>query len=389
MSACIYCGNPSDGPICYACMLGQAQGRKGTGGDRVQVPLGQYPATPQPTVRKGPWASEPTPRPMLHLTRLSGRYPKFWRSYEDMRRDRVRLGDWPAWCYCPVAGAYAIVSGGKDTPLSPAQQCEIPELAAVAAWRPTKGIYRFDPDLWRALIDTPIAGELPVDVLQRLPEWCVYLEAVDAIPGASKLTDGRPVFGFFAHLEHDANDGRAELRILIDAGEGLVPIILHLVPGGIQAALTAAFAESVRNAPGWFGSTLQLKAIQEYSGAVAAACISLLLYLCSDEPDYATERRPRIPREERGKRGDRIKAAQAPIVWDVGVRIGSVIRKSRETQPAEPQGGSHASPRPHLRRAHWHLYWTGQGRTVPRVKWLSPLLVGGDGVVPTIHPVKA
>ena len=55
-----------------------------------------------------------------------------------------------------------------------------------------------------------------------------------------------------------------------------------------------------------------------------------------------------------------------------------------------PGGGTHASPRPHMRRAHWHLYWTGTGRAVPRVKWIAPVFVRGEGAdTPVVtHTVK-
>jgi hypothetical protein len=43
-----------------------------------------------------------------------------------------------------------------------------------------------------------------------------------------------------------------------------------------------------------------------------------------------------------------------------------------------------------MRRAHWHTFLTGPGRTVPKVRWLHPILVAqarGE-VVTTIHPVE-
>jgi hypothetical protein len=42
----------------------------------------------------------------------------------------------------------------------------------------------------------------------------------------------------------------------------------------------------------------------------------------------------------------------------------------------EPHGG-HRSPRPHMRSAHAHLYWTGEARGVPVVKYLPPIPVKG------------
>ena len=47
--------------------------------------------------------------------------------------------------------------------------------------------------------------------------------------------------------------------------------------------------------------------------------------------------------------------------------------------------------RPHVRRAHWHHYWTGTGRTTLEVRWIEPTLVlpGGKGEteLPTVRKV--
>ena len=49
-------------------------------------------------------------------------------------------------------------------------------LAAIGTWRYSQGIYRFDDSVYEALRDTVPSGDMPVDVLYRLPEWCVYIE---------------------------------------------------------------------------------------------------------------------------------------------------------------------------------------------------------------------
>ena len=46
--------------------------------------------------------------------------------------------------------------------------------------------------------------------------------------------------------------------------------------------------------------------------------------------------------------------------------------------------GTHASPRPHIRRAHWHSFWVGKrdqpdARSVT-LKWLPPIPVNVQGV---------
>jgi hypothetical protein len=62
---------------------------------------------------------------------------------------------------------------------------------------------------------------------------------------------------------------------------------------------------------------------------------------------------------------------------------------ARGRLPAPPTG---ITLKPHIRRAHWHLFWAGKGRGEPRVKWLPPIPVNvtrsAEPTV-TVHPVGA
>ena len=77
-------------------------------------------------------------------------------------------------------------------------------------------------------------------------------------------------------------------------------------------------------------------------------------------------------------------------VWDVGVLISAAIRRFNGPAKASPVGidndavaRSHASPRAHVRSAHWHTYWTGPRDAVfplrrPVMRWIPPLPIGMD-----------
>lgn len=77
---------------------------------------------------------------------------------------------------------------------------------------------------------------------------------------------------------------------------------------------------------------------------------------------------------------------------EVGFRIGERFEamysvSDPQTRRESRKGGWKV--RPHVRRAHWHHYWTGKGRTDICVKWIEPVFVMGNGdsdVV--IHEVK-
>jgi hypothetical protein len=94
-------------------------------------------------------------------------------------------------------------------------------------------------------------------------------------------------------------------------------------------------------------------------------------------------------------------APNAPTFWEVAYRTGAAIRRAQEEAIRYvPKGGSHAPPRPHTRRAHWHHYWTGPkakpGNAQPTerkliLKWIPQLSINVDdehAIIPTIHEVK-
>jgi hypothetical protein len=339
------------------------------------------------------------PRPKQHLIAASKLYPGAWRKVDELRADRGKgLPDWPDWCFLPLAGAHAIVSQGGSMPMHLLP--DVGRLGALIAWRVTQGIYRFDPALYAAVVDTPMDREIPCDMLYRLPEWCVYVETPDL------QWQGDALHGFFAHLEHDIGTGRAELRLLLDSDSALTPLPLHLGAWPLAEAIERMQAEAIRQSVASSQSRLaaQLSGFDLASQAAGsiAPLISLLLYLCSAPEEIGTpEHRPANPQPKRTKQGWRLFAAEKAATWDVGVRIGAALRRAYQRsetsqQASDPQTGK-ASPRGHVRRAHWHGFWSGPRdpeRAADRqfkLRWLPPIPVNlddYDNLPATVHPVK-
>lgn len=75
------------------------------------------------------------------------------------------------------------------------------------------------------------------------------------------------------------------------------------------------------------------------------------------------------------------------FINDVGIRTGKKIcdkekavidayKQSEDYKNTNPK--VRKSPKAHFRSAHWHRYWTGQGRTELTVKWIEPVFVCGN-----------
>jgi len=299
------------------------------------------------------------------------------------RQDKRELGGWPDWCWCPLSAAYAIVGGGRQIPLEKVN--DVSALGALSTWRITQGIYRFDSDLFRSLWETEFDERLPIEVFYRLPEWCVYIEAPEGYDWA-----GVKLFGFFVHLEWDVNTGRTELRLLLDTEKGFAPLILHLSFPTINECLKSVWEEAEKNA----GFKPPLELLPQIRDT-QTPFVSVVLYLCSQAADIYDLRgkreKPGNPLPKKTKRGMRVFPHPEKTTWLVGYRIGAALRQVYQNrEDKESAGGAHASPRPHIRRAHWHSYWTGpkDGQLKIVLKWLPPTLVGGEQVIPTIHPVN-
>lgn len=344
-------------------------------------------------------------------------YPTAWQQADHFRRLRgAELPAWPDWCYLPLHGAYAAVSGGGEHRVPYERSHHVGIVGALAAWRMTQGIYRYDPALYPALIETPLDRELPREPLYRLPEWCVYAET----PGLEWRTDHerRPIHGVWAHLDWDERSpGRPhdELRLLLDTAvepdlaldplAGCMPLPIILGDGTIADALDRVIASGIEQAR---ARGMDYDPALGDSARVARMLwpiVSLLLYVCADDAqiDTASGRHPINPQPVRTRRdGWRLFPAAKPTTWDVGVRLGAALRRAYQSEQTAPSAGEipgdssaveKSRPRAHIRRAHWHGFWRGPraGERQFSLRWLPPIAVNVDAIdqLPaTVRPVR-
>lgn len=312
---------------------------------------------------------------------------------------------WPPWVWIPVAMAFtaAQVSG------SPNPALDASRVAALSTWIQTKTIYRIDPDLARSLLATSLPENLPTKAFRNLPEWCIYVSLPD-------LPEFEHLQGFYAHLDWEGDVGRPELRFLMDGRldgemEGLWPFNFFLDRDTISQALAdmdveARQAEVTGRNSDVRTSLKELDEETEHHVAVHRQRFELmapfLLYLLSKDPDIVDPDRPKDDAQHRPS-GNRPPADnQQPTVWEVGYRFGTALRSKElsdatrsdvDSSSPEAAPGARSSPRPHVRSAHWHHYWTGpRSNDADRqlvVHWLPPTIIGDrDAIVPTVRPVK-
>ena len=288
---------------------------------------------------------------------------------------------WPDWCYLPVSASYAIIHeivGDKLKQLS----LDVGNLASLLAWRPTKGIYRFDETLLKSLVKTKFNKEVPTEVFFNLPEWCCYVDLQGVHITSLKEK------GFFVSLEYDVKTHEPELRITrVTAKETLFTIPLHLgtnttIMEMFQATLSFT-KERMQQDNAVISALDNLTAHEEDLIEDFSPFLSIIMYLCTADRDitYSTTkiRKPsKNPKKQK---------RQLPRIHRVGATIGGAMR--RAAQPVQNPGSG--SPKgPHIRRGHYHTYWVGKGRKTPIIKFLAPIPVniGQEPATPIVRHVK-
>lgn len=318
------------------------------------------------------------------LLEVMGRQlPGVWAAHETLRCNGRLKAQWPDWCYAPLGVAEPLCSGWPELAF---------KVTALAAWRLTQGIYRIDQTLLDALLDTPLNDEIPIDVLMRMPEWCIYLELPDV------LTPAGPAQGVWVFMEpsHLLTDRPVFLCMLFDTERDIARSLENgaMYPCCIRLggeSISQALAQTFNAAPP------ELDALK----AAVTPVISILLYLCAQNAEITcrgVDACPVRPMAVRTRRhGIRIFPPPAPTVWNLGYRLGAALRAARPRSFDDQEPGLGRRVIPHIRRAHWHTILSGPRKDLPpearrrELRWMPPVAVNldmGAELIATVKPVS-
>jgi hypothetical protein len=346
-----------------------------------------------------------------------------FRLYSEMAAFTTQMGEKPPWrhCFFPVSEVIAtelertedqlrqqlvelgVLPDEQEDYLQEAfdsfgdQTYAHTNFAVVLNWRQSQGVYRFDSEILKNLYLTTLPIHLDPTVLTRLPEYCVYVET----PGLA-TENGECLHGFFAMIESLAWDDS-------DNPEYHSRCYISLDHGPQDRLVTSRLLRFNLNKPTLKDSVETLSEMDPDSGLWRSRLdlqtwiiplLSQLLYICSTEPeircDSDPQRRPTRPIPKKTRKGHRLFPPTSVTVWECGWRTGAAIRFDRNRHPitrvASSDGGR--SPRGHVRRAHWHMFYAGP-KDAPtreiRLHWLSMInvkLVVESERPTVIRPVK-
>lgn len=309
-------------------------------------------------------------------------------------RGRGDIRNWPEPCFLPRLLWESILPA--DLPCTELERrLLVRTLAAVGAWRYTQGVYQFDPTAYEAVCATPLKGEFGEKNVEAPPDYCSYVVTRGLMIGTVLVR------GAFVYQNFDFKLNLRVLCIVLDLEGQYFTFDIALDSSTFKEALRDATAHQMQtNAPDFLSALMASgpNTATELRGAVEAV-VSLYLYLCAENADIGGgSERPAKPQPKRIKGGYRMFPPDNPKVWDVGSRVGAKLRASRAwvTQvAANDEEGTHAGPRPHFRRAHWHHYWIGPLNSENRksvLRWVHQCLVNCESpemLVPTVRPVES
>ncbi len=308
--------------------------------------------------------------PMRHLKTVMNTYPGMssWARYCIERKGVGDFPDWPNWCFLP-SWCWAALAYRQNEHMSNSDLFEEGGfLSVIGAWRYSQGIYRLDVDLLSALAETDIAEDLPSELFQRLPEWSIYVET-PGLPWA-----GAPINGFWASVDLDFNTQVKYLWFVLNADRGLLPFCIDIGVQSVAELMSKAMEMISGDLKSQFSDATEESVRRNFQELMSL--ISIVLYLCSSEPDIDPMHTPNsVGRNypfRKGKKGNYLFTPDKPRVFLVGATLGEKLRA------AACQTGN-KTVKTHLRRAHWHGFWRGP-RTGERAffyRWIAPLIVEG------------
>lgn len=313
--------------------------------------------------------------PLQLLNQFSEKYPGIWEIIEDMRsKAGKRIPQWSDWCYVPMECCMAIAMSmcPCDNAAYVAQQ-----ICALSAWRQSKEVYVLDPDM-EDLLCGQTDLSIPTECLLHLPYHCFYIDFQSRLAGYGYV-------GVFVHLSDDRESKEKELRFLYvkedcnTMGQAIDLTARDLTESvkKISEPVVKMLSDSPLASKSTFVKEIEV-ALSQITNMLKDT-LQAVLYICAQNAEV-TERK-----EHPVKRGQIIRDRYAEIrKWDVGMRIGAAIRIHKENERTQAgsksdNGNSHASPRPHMRKGHWHHFWIGARQSEERrliLKWLPPTFVG-------------
>ena len=248
-------------------------------------------------------------------------------------------------------------------------------LHTFGAWRNTLGIYRIDPDIFEQVTTSPIPADTPTTIFTRLPEWCVYLDIPHKLMHVHDDGTRSMMSGFWALFDTVEMAGKTmrTLNILFNVSNRenspfnkIQPVKIIIEEGMTVETSVLAMYTKYKTLDSMNDEDKKESLKNDIEGATTL--LSLLLWLCAEEPDISningepvTPEQMRLPKYSRNKKTGVFVPPSHPTIYEIGKRLGGEVRQfNKEHGHSDSRASSRK--RPHIRRGHWHGVWKGVGQ---------------------------
>lgn len=280
-------------------------------------------------------------------------------------------------CVLPTYICLPIMKQLHEQKNEPFDNTDVAILGALYSWRKYKEVYSFDSDLANMLMSSASDEfAVPISTMLNAPYPAFYVQ----IDGENDLG----IKGFFCNFDYimwgDIDTDKLVKQFsfnFLGIYENMNLACPLIICDGITIKESIDYLRKMFMEDKDFDPKILDMAIDFIPKA-----LQLVLYICAANADICENpQQKQITRKPTTgtKPKDTLREVRK---WDVGYRIGSIIRKSSEEDSVHEQRVStnHKSSlkRPHVRKGHFHHYWirskTDNSRTLV-LKWVAPMFI--------------
>lgn len=318
-------------------------------------------------------------RPLLQLNELSKSYKGLFefverRAIKNLEAKQSIILEWDDWIYAALdlkfPNWHKGLKVGEPIPFEYFKYLpgSIGALQSIGLWRYTKSIYKFESNVGNLLLESQFDKTIPAELLTKLPEWVIYIDTENLDLDLIK----QKVYGIWFNVTRISGKLALIATALLESGITKTSVMLldqKTIDENITDFINTFHDKNV---------DLDMEFIQPYTDFLKKS-IQLILFICQPEPDVlSTEPGTTIAishfKKIKGK--VRLFEAQKTRKFDIGTVTARLLDRKLISDEYKPSGMTVA---PHIRRGHWHGYWSGsKDNKKLGYKWILPIIVNAD-----------
>lgn len=243
-------------------------------------------------------------------------------------------------------------------------------------WYVNKVVYRISRELIDSIsVPDEKIVDLPIDPLLNTPQW-VTCVALSWDKEGVRDEDGHIQRALMYGLTSIGGKDYMMMVLHMETATGLIQMNMYIDVAAptIGEGFDWALRDLPNIEPSEFGRTMRVTRMS----TMICDIVNMMLFINGEYHKSLVGKSARVwetPRKDNGG-GYRIKPRLATVYATVGQEMVEAV------EAAKRASGTGGSRRAHIRRGHWHSYWTGPrgSKQTYIMHWLAPIIVSGTEV---------